>query len=226
MNFRWCFLCRRRCGMFSAHWELCQSTVPRPCPQMIYISYWMAVKREISPTLSFCSPYADHLVEKVILSSLYHRRIVESSESKNLRLALWIIFSLSSLYHYKTGNFIDVCETNVSLVEHPLLNISMEFFLNHFFRSNRFDAVSHTTITFAKTFTYNTPVIIPYSAYRELDLCTLLELEHHYFPNWTGSIFIEYQSRQESYYALYQACTTPWAVKSDTKGNLYNSSGN
>ena len=78
MNFRWCFLCRRRCGMFSAHWEFCQSTIPKPCPQMMYISYWMAVKREISSTLSFCSPYADHLVEKVILSSLYHRRTVES----------------------------------------------------------------------------------------------------------------------------------------------------
>lgn len=78
MNFRWRFLCRRRCGMFSAHWELCPSTVPRPCPQMIYISYWMAVKREISPTLSLHSSYADHLVEKVILSSLYHRRTVES----------------------------------------------------------------------------------------------------------------------------------------------------
>ena len=73
MNFRWCFLCCGRCGMFSAFSSHALS-------QMIYISYWMAVKREISPTctLSFSSPYADHLVEKVILSSLYHRRTVES----------------------------------------------------------------------------------------------------------------------------------------------------
>ena len=30
----------------------------------IYISYWMALKRESSPTLSFRSPYADHFVKK------------------------------------------------------------------------------------------------------------------------------------------------------------------